>query len=153
MGSAILPTPRARSSADRALASGARGQRFESSRAYPLLHCHAPDPFPENSEAACPHVRTDVCVSCTLMICCTYISGLDARALGIHHRSASGQSWRGTFPSVLPCRAPPPAIKAPAAPAPSSSRRFGVQEGFAWSFAGTAKSMHFKNRSAHSGIN
>ena len=128
----------ARSSADRALASGARGQRFESSRAYHTI-----------TSKACSVARgVSTLVRVGRVVCCTYASRpVIAEFAPPAPRHYGGQ--RGCPPRDPPLQRMPPTPRRPAQAAPTPSPfGQGVQEGYAWSFAGTAKSTHFSARSA-----
>ena len=134
----------ARSSADRALASGARGQRFESSRAY-----HAITPVfsvrCRHSSLACYRFNDG------RVVCCTYAS----RRGGVEKNSIRPAPQLEARAAVFPATRPCSGCRLP--PSSGSGRtgalavRQGAQEGYAWSFAGTARLMPFSARSVRFG--
>jgi hypothetical protein len=96
--------PCARSSVDRALASGARGHRFESCRAYSLLAPHRGRP---NSPVASDHVTPSRRITITPSRCWTevYVHSIlscdgptfRGRACGLWHESVRRHSpWQPT---------------------------------------------------------
>ena len=119
--------------------SGARGQRFESSRAYHRSHLNEPVPL---ARVVLNAFRTGPWYAVR-----TPPGAVIAEFAPLASAATGGP--RGCPPRDPPLQRLPPTPRRPAQAAPTPSPfRQGVQEGYAWSFAGTARSMRFSARSA-----
>jgi hypothetical protein len=106
----------ARSSADRALASGARGQRFESSRAYPPINSIPLPRSPHGTAPDCPAAHGILYVRLR-----TWRVRVNRGSVSI---PVGGP--RGSSPRDPPLQGLPPTPRRPAQAAPAPSLIFGA---------------------------